>query len=91
MSRRSTFDPSGKGHWILEQLARGPVLRLDLLELADAAAIAKITYVIAALQTDGLIRHRRLSYEITSLGEVALETLRSGNAYAAAISSWRAA
>lgn len=91
MSQSPTFDPSGKGHWILEQLARGPILRRDLIELANDASVKKVTYVIAALQTQGLIQHRQRGYEMTAVGTDALETLRAGEAYCCGTSVRRAA
>lgn len=91
MSKPSTFHPSGKGHWALELLERGPMRRLDLIAEADFARIKKILYVIAALQSDGLILHRGTSYEITTLGRAALETLRGGGAYCRADGERRAA
>lgn len=91
MSRAFTFDPSGKGHWVLELLSRGPMRRLDLIAEADFARIKKILYVIGALQTEGLILHRQSSYEITTLGCVALKTLRAGTAFSRASGERRAA
>lgn len=74
----STYHANGKGHWVLEQLAAGPLRRDELLVAGEVAGYPKIRYVIAAMQTDGFIFHRAHCYSLSDTGVAALDRLRAG-------------
>lgn len=78
----STYHANGKGHWVLEHLVNGPVNRDDLVRAGTRVGYRKIEYVIAALQTDGLIYHPSQAYALTDTGLTALDRLRGGRSVA---------
>lgn len=78
----ATFDPDGRGHHILHLLAGGQMSRnAVMMSMAHTLREArKVSYVLAALQTGGLIKSIPAikGYAITEDGQDALERLEAG-------------